>query len=228
MTTTALKTLALLPLTLLGLAAAQTASAQSAATDKPLTKAQCDAALKAKINLNTAPLETLKCLPGVVTSIGKDIILNRTYADQRDFEKKIETIGQRLWRGFAPYVTLDMSKGAVAAAAPVSASKAAVAAASSRAVHVGPLGDLSALTRITEDTLGLVQSGKPSAAVTRIKALEVLWDKEANTLSAKNKATWTKIDGAADQALSAVRSSTPSKAQSVKALQELLALLKAG
>ncbi|TSA79507.1 hypothetical protein FNU79_17835 [Deinococcus detaillensis] len=220
--------LVLLPLTLLGLTTIQTAAAQNATTETPLTKAQCDAALKAKVNLNTASLETLKCLPGVPTSIGKDIILNRTYADQRDFEKKIETIGQRLWRGFSPYITLDMSKSVMAAPVPVAVSKANVAAVSNKAVHVGPLGDLSPLIKITEDTLGLVQSSKPSAAVTRIKALEVLWDKDAKALTAKNNAKWTTIDGAADQALSAVRSSTPSKAQSVKALQELLALLKAG
>lgn len=115
-----------------------------------------------------------------------------------------------------------------ALAQPVSTSKATAAAASSQTVHVGPLGDLSALITITDDTLKLVQSDKSSAAVTRVKAFEVLWDKDAKALSAKNNAKWMAIDGAADQALSAVRSSTPSKAQSVKALQDLLALLKAG
>lgn len=86
------------------------ASAQTATPEKPLTPAQCKAALGAKVNLNTASLETLKCLPGVVNSIAKDIVLNRTYANQHDFEIKIETIGKRLWRGFSQFVTLELPK----------------------------------------------------------------------------------------------------------------------
>jgi len=92
-------TLALLSLALvLGVASAQTAT-----PEKPLTPAQCRAALEAKANLNTehrlardARVPACKRLPGVVHSMAKDIVLNRSYANQRGFEVEIEIIGQRL------------------------------------------------------------------------------------------------------------------------------------
>jgi len=99
-------TLALLPLTLwLG-----ASLAQAATPEKPLTPAQCKAALKAKVKLNSDSLETLKCLPGVVESIAKDIILNRTFSSQRDFEIKIEGRGAKLWKGFSQFVSLELLK----------------------------------------------------------------------------------------------------------------------
>ncbi|WP_293912408.1 hypothetical protein [Deinococcus sp.] len=93
---------------------------------------------------------------------------------------------------------------------------------------VGPLGDLSAFRVILQDTLALVQSGKSKDAVTRIRAFELLWDKQANTLTSKDSAKWTTLDRAADVALRAVRSSPPSKTQSTTALQELIKLIDAG
>ena len=99
---------------------------------------------------------------------------------------------------------------------------------SSQSVHIGPLGDLSAFSTIVSDTLKSVQSGKSAAAVTRIKAFELLWDKQASALQAKSEAKWTAIDGAADVALGAVRSSTATRATSAAALEALLKLLNAG
>ena len=105
-----------------------------------------------------------------------------------------------------------------------------IASASSSAIKVkiGPLGDLSAFRVILEDTLALVNSGKTKAAATRITTFESLWDKEASTLGAKDRTKWRTLDVASDESLGAVRSSTATKAASVKALQNLLDLINAG
>jgi len=102
------------------------------------------------------------------------------------------------------------------------------ASSSANKVKIGPLGDLSAFRVILEDTLALVNAGKTKAAATRITAFETLWDKEAAKLGAKDRAKWTTLDGASDEALGAVRSSTATKAASVKAVQNLLDLINAG
>ncbi len=89
-----------------GLALAQTAKpvpmkpapAASAAVD-------CAAALKAKININAAKLETMKCLPGFSEKIAKDVILNRPFMDGNEFKKKIEDIGPILWKKIETFVT---------------------------------------------------------------------------------------------------------------------------
>lgn len=92
---------------------------------------------------------------------------------------------------------------------------------------VGSLGDLSAFRVIVQDTLVLVQSGRGKDAVTRIRAFEVLWDKQASTLRGRDSARWTTLDGASDVALGAVRSSTSTKAQSTRALRDLIKLIDA-
>jgi|GEM_PF-2291846 len=102
------------------------------------------------------------------------------------------------------------------------------ASSSATKIKIGPLGDLAAYRTILEDTLALVQGGKTKAATTRITAFESLWDKEAATLGAKDRTKWRTLDVASDEALGAVRSSTATKAASVKALQNLLDLINAG
>ena len=84
------------------LAAAQTAPSKPAKPAAPVKT--CDSVLKAKVNINKAPLEDMKCLPGFVTSIAQDVILNRPFVDGKDFMVKIEITGKKLWPKIEKYV----------------------------------------------------------------------------------------------------------------------------
>lgn len=77
----------------------------SAQTVKPVVSTSCATVLKSKVNLNKATPADLQCLPGVTKAIAKDIVLNRTFKDQHDFEVKIETIGRKLYAQIGKYVT---------------------------------------------------------------------------------------------------------------------------
>jgi len=81
------------------------AGAASAQTAKPGASTACTTVLKAKVNLNKASTTDLQCLPGVNKTIAKDIVMNRTFKGQHDFEVKIETIGRKLYAQIAKYVT---------------------------------------------------------------------------------------------------------------------------
>ena len=76
-----------------------------AQTTKPAsTVVNCPAALKAKVNINTAKLEEMKCLPGFSEKIAKDVMSNRPFKDGNDFKKKIEDIGPILWKKIETFV----------------------------------------------------------------------------------------------------------------------------
>ena len=80
-----------------------------AQTTKPATKpattmVNCPAALKVKVNINTAKLEEMKCLPGFSEKIAKDVMSNRPFKDGNDFKKKIEDIGPILWKKIETFV----------------------------------------------------------------------------------------------------------------------------
>ena len=81
------------------------AGAASAQTAKPGASAACVTVLKSKVNLNKASAADLQCLPGVTKALAKDIVMNRTFKNQRDFEVKIETIGRKLYAQIGKYVT---------------------------------------------------------------------------------------------------------------------------
>lgn len=91
----------------------------------------------------------------------------------------------------------------------------------------GPgLGDLSAYSTIVASTRAIAKSGDFAAAEHRITDLETLWDDNASRLRKADPAAWGMVDGAADQAFSALRASKPD-AESVNAalanLQQVLA-----
>ncbi len=79
------------------------AMAQTTAPKVTASK-NCAPVLKAKVNINKAALEDMKCLPGFVTSIAQDVIDNRPFKDGKDFMIKIEIIGKKLWPKIEPYV----------------------------------------------------------------------------------------------------------------------------
>jgi DNA uptake protein ComE-like DNA-binding protein len=65
----------------------------------------CKAVLKTKVNLNTAKLNELMCLPGVNKTVAADLIKERPFKDEKDFLNRIEG-GRKLWISISPYVTL--------------------------------------------------------------------------------------------------------------------------
>lgn len=71
------------------------------------------------------------------------------------------------------------------------------------------LGDLSALKAIVVDVQAIAKSGDLVAAEKRITDFETGWDEAAGDLRPKNKPAWGSIDVAADDALSALRTSNP-------------------
>ena len=84
-----------------------------------------------------------------------------------------------------------------------------------------PLGDLSACKDIVADTRRLVAAGDLAAAERRISDLETLWDDHAATLRQADRAGWTAIDAAADDAFSALRAPIPVPARVNATLADL-------
>ncbi|MGB5557431.1 MAG: hypothetical protein WBN04_05405 [Paracoccaceae bacterium] len=87
------------------------------------------------------------------------------------------------------------------------------------------LGDLSAYRSIVTDTQGIAATGGLVAAEQRITDLETLWDQNASDLRKADAAAWGTIDGAADDAFSALRARSPDPAAVNSALSALLASL---
>ena len=112
-------------------------------------------------------------------------------------------------------------------ALPLTAVSTAEARAASDIVIAAALGDLGPFRSIAEDTLKIVGTGDLPAAKVRIRDLETSWDKAEATLKPRDKANWTLIDKAIDEALVALR--TPgSKAEECSAtLKALIAKMDA-
>ena len=125
---------------------------------------------------------------------------------------------------FAIAATCGLAALAPASAAPGSA------APSSRAplrLAVSALGDLSPYRRIASDTLALVDKGDLAAARARVKDLETAWDRAEASLKAKDRATWTDLDGMIDAALTDLRTPNPTPATCATSLKALIARLDA-
>ena len=73
------------------------------------------------------------------------------------------------------------------------------------------LGDLSAYKTIVTDTRSIAASGDLKAAEHRITDFEALWDQNATALRQADRAAWNSVDGAADDAFSALRAGAPDR-----------------
>ncbi|HEX4768342.1 MAG TPA: histidine kinase [Lichenihabitans sp.] len=89
------------------------------------------------------------------------------------------------------------------------------------------LGDLAPYRTIAADTLKIVDTGDLTAARARIKDLETAWDKGEPTLKPKDKSTWTTLDKAIDEALTALRTPDPQAAACSAALKTLIVKMDA-
>ena len=91
---------------------------------------------------------------------------------------------------------------------------------------VNPLGDMTAFTDITQDTLDLVNQNKLSEATTRVADLESEWDSAESKLKPMSKAKWTEVDDAIDEVLHQLRARKVDAAKSKSALEALLQTLE--
>ena len=88
------------------------------------------------------------------------------------------------------------------------------------------LGDMTRFIAITTDVQSIAASGNLEAAKTRITDLETAWDEAQATLQPVSPTEWGNVDGAIDDALRALRASTPDAATvttTLAALQTALA-----
>lgn len=106
------------------------------------------------------------------------------------------------------------------AAAPVAAAAAAPTPAAAT------LGDMAAFAAIVTDVQAIAATGDLAAAEIRITDLETAWDQAQPALRPVNPTAWGNVDGALDDALTALRSRSPNPAnvdQTLVGLQTALA-----
>lgn len=89
------------------------------------------------------------------------------------------------------------------------------------------LGDLTPFRAIAADTLAIATKGDLSAAATRAKDLEALWDDHAHAMRTMDKAGWTAIDKALDATFQQLRAAKPDVAGCISALTNLLKVMDA-
>lgn len=106
------------------------------------------------------------------------------------------------------------------------AQKSSQDAASGTAAQASPLGDLSSFKKIEENTLSLVNTGKLSAAKSRVDDLEYTWDNAEARLKPMDQKKWTEIDDTIDKVLRQLRAVHQNAAACKSALESALKALK--
>jgi len=98
--------------------------------------------------------------------------------------------------------------------------------AAAQPVTWGPLGDLTELQKIVDDTQVLVEADNLEAATKRVDDLEYWWDTAQAKLKPKSPTTWTTIDASIDKVLRQLRAVQPDGASTKAALLALKGLMK--
>ncbi len=94
------------------------------------------------------------------------------------------------------------------------------------ATNAPVLGDMTLFNTIVTDVQSIVATGDLAAAKTRIKDLETAWDDAQPTMQPISPADWGNVDGAIDDALTALRAGPPdanTATTTLAALQSALA-----
>ena len=89
-----------------------------------------------------------------------------------------------------------------------------------------PPADVTAFRTIVTDTLAKVQTGDQAGAVAGITGLETAWDDAQDRLEPMDPTGWESLDRKIDNALKAVRSTSPDPAAEKQSLNELLSALQ--
>ncbi|WP_318248451.1 hypothetical protein [Paraburkholderia sp. XV] len=89
----------------------------------------------------------------------------------------------------------------------------------------GSLIEVQKFRVIVVDTSKLVDANDLAGAKKRIKDLETSWDEAEAGLKPRAAADWHKLDKSIDDALTALRESSPSQARCKKTLTDLLAMM---
>jgi uncharacterized membrane-anchored protein len=181
---------------------------------------------------------TLTSLVFLVAIVGIVVFLMVTHADVMDdvlapqrFERggvwqTVTVVGLLLGVGVAGYLwrtsTLAVEASPAADTSVTALSPGGQPAGTAQTPR-SPLGDLSALRVITQDTLRLVGAGDQAGANARVRDLEIAWDDSEARLKPRDKAAWTTLDGKIDKVLREVRSTSPDPAAQTAALNALLA-----
>jgi len=84
------------------------------------------------------------------------------------------------------------------------------------------LGDLTEFRSIAADVAGLVDKNDLPAGKDRIKDLESAWDSAEAGIKPRAASDWHVLDKAVDHALHALRTSSPTQAESKTAMDDLL------
>jgi hypothetical protein len=88
-----------------------------------------------------------------------------------------------------------------------------------------PADEVAALRTISEDTLSQVTAGDSAAAKSRATDLETAWDDAQDKLEPLDGTAWKFLDSEIDDALTAVRDTTPDVDAEKQALTTLIASL---
>lgn len=98
--------------------------------------------------------------------------------------------------------------------------------AATSAMAMSKIGDMGSFEAIASDTLLLVDKGDMKAAEKRITDFETAWDNAEASLYPKDKAAWSAIDDAADDAIAALRAGSPDAVEAQKTVSALIDILK--
>lgn len=110
-------------------------------------------------------------------------------------------------------------------ALPVAAFSAYMMSTAPAAVNQPSLGDMAALQTIITDVQTMAANGDLAAAQTRITDFETAWDDAQDSMRPLNPAAWGAVDAAADAALSALRTASPTPNNVISTLTTLSATL---
>jgi uncharacterized membrane-anchored protein len=151
----------------------------------------------------------------VSTNAGRERIMLGYYAGVAG-----ATIALLVWAAGQPHAT-PASAGEEAGG-----STSSVALAPGQATVNFPSQEVSKFRIITHDALTKVQSGDHAGAVARVRDLETAWDYDQASLQPMDETAWSYLDGQIDDALRAVRASSPDTKTQKQTLGTLLQSLQ--